>query len=94
MRRFALLPLLALGGLLVGCADAPPTPAQQAQLVPQIGIPQADPNVTPTGSHVRGATPDPFMCTVTPYDFDHAPTNTTGSAIFYSTGCGAYVNHH
>ncbi|HVJ55450.1 MAG TPA: hypothetical protein VM689_23515 [Aliidongia sp.] len=93
MHRFALLPLLALGSMLVGCTAEPTTADQQARLTPQLGVPQADPNVAPTGSRIKGAQPDPFSCTVTGYDFDKAPTNQTGPAIFHSANCGAFVDH-
>ena len=53
--------------------------------MPQTGIPEADPNVTPTGSHIKGAPPDPFTLRSTPYDFNRAPTNQTADGLYYSS---------
>jgi hypothetical protein len=63
MSRLAILPALLIGLPLIGCAQAP---SQNA------GVPVADAQATPTGSHVKGAAPDPTTLTVSRANIDSA----------------------
>jgi hypothetical protein len=84
MRRLAILSVLIAGVPLIGCTDMPTTAGQQAELRPESAIPQADPDVVPTGSHIRGVAPDPFTIVVGKYDIDTAPGQNTSDALLYS----------
>ena len=91
--RFAMLPLLALGVLIAGCADqGTMSPDQQAKLTPQLGVPPTDPNAAPTGSHIVGAATDPFSCQVTSYDITKAPQNLTGPSLLTSSNCAPFLS--
>ena len=75
--RFAMLPLLALGVLIAGCADqGTMSPDQQAKLTPQLGAPGGD----------------PFTCQVTSYDINKAPQNLTGPSLLTSSNCAPFLS--
>jgi hypothetical protein len=80
MSRLLILPALLIGLPLIGCSDAPP----QALAPYGAALPVADAQVTPTGSHVRGAAPDPMMLTVTPGEVAAARPYGAQNALNYS----------
>jgi hypothetical protein len=87
MPRLSILSVLVVGLPLIGCAQGPTT-AQTAAL------PGADSQATPTGSHVRGAAADPFLCTAGQNAINQAPTDTTSQALTHSS-CEPFldINH-
>jgi len=78
MSRLSILSVLVVGLPLIGCAQAPSAATQTS------AVPVADAQVTPVGSHIRGATPDPFTCNVSQGTIAAGPQETTGQALYYS----------
>ncbi len=78
MSRLSILSVLVVGLPLIGCAQAPSAATQTAAL------PAADAKVTPVGTHIRGAAPDPLTCTVSQNTIAAGPQETTGQALYYS----------
>ena len=89
MSRLSILSVLVVGLPLIGCAQAPSAATQTS------AVPVADAQVTPTGSHVRGAAPDPFLCTAGQNAINQAATDTTSEALTHSN-CQPFldISHH
>jgi hypothetical protein len=74
MPRLSILPVLLIGLPLIGCAQAP---AQNAAV--------ADNQATPTGSHIKGAEPDPTTLTIGRNDIDQARPYGVQEGLTYSS---------
>ena len=89
MSRLSILSVLVVGLPLIGCAQAPSAATQTS------AVPVADAQVTPVGSHIRGAAPDPFLCTAGQNAINQAATDTTSEALTHSN-CQPFldISHH